>query len=334
MRFGTEERYRQAEFRSDLSPEAQTCQDAIGLRNPHLLACGCEEENLYPTIRGEKGAAEFFRRRGIKWWKSTRSGDTKSDGPTRNLASSQVCCVNFLLPLAAEPEALLTIARVMSPEAVEVVPIIGPEGLSSLVEFEWVGFDQPLEGGRMTRGANQTSVDALMVVRTPSGPEALVMEWKYVEEYLKPAFKGAGKSGETRRSRYSALYEAPDSSFTGQVPLDEMLYEPHYQLCRLRLLADQMVRNGVTPSLPIARATVVVVCPEGNLDYRNAVSSLPIARRFAHLGTVEAMIQATLKDSGGLVLTSQEALLAAVRKASMRTPVQAWADYHMARYGW
>jgi hypothetical protein len=161
-----------------------------------------------------------------------------------------------------------------------------------------------------------------------------VMEWKYVEEYLKPAFKGAGKSGETRRSRYSALYEAPDSSFAGQVSLDELLYEPYYQLCRLRLLADQMVRSGVTPSLPVAKATVVVVCPEGNLDYRNAVRSLPIARRFSHLSTVEAMIQGTLKDPGGLVLTPQEALLAAARKAPMTTAAQAWADYHAARYGW
>ena len=74
------------------------------MRNPHLLPLGCEEENLYPGIRGNGGAVDFFSQRRIRWWKSARTGDdTAGPGPTRNMTSSQVACVNFLLPLAGIP---------------------------------------------------------------------------------------------------------------------------------------------------------------------------------------------------------------------------------------
>ena len=100
---------RQQQFR-DVSPtvsdRGRSPTDDKGLRNPHLLAIGRETDKLFPGIRGEGGAIDHFKQRGIKWWKSSRSGDdSKSDGPTRNMASSQVACVNFLLPLAGIPGA-------------------------------------------------------------------------------------------------------------------------------------------------------------------------------------------------------------------------------------
>ncbi len=53
------------------------------------------------------GVIDFFSQRNIKWWKSTRSNDdTSVDGPTQNMASSQMACVNFLLLLAGIPGAL------------------------------------------------------------------------------------------------------------------------------------------------------------------------------------------------------------------------------------
>ena len=94
--FGAIERKRQAAFRKGLT----TPTDPIGLRHDYLLALGCEEENLFPTLRGENGAPRYFADRDIKWWQARVSGDA-SDGkrPTRNMASSQIACVNFLLPL-------------------------------------------------------------------------------------------------------------------------------------------------------------------------------------------------------------------------------------------
>lgn len=227
-RFGSTARRQQASFRSTLSIEAQQPVDDKGKRNPHLLAHGHELENLYPGLRGADGALAFFAERGIQWWTSARSGDRVRDGsyvgPTRNLASSQVSCVNFLLPLASIPGALLALLQKLDADVVEVETIVDGAGRSSPVEFEWVGRHEPLEGGRITRGANQTSVDALLVARTAAGRRAYLLEWKYCERYPNPTDKGAGRSGGTRKARYRHLYAAPESSFNGELSFEELLF--------------------------------------------------------------------------------------------------------------
>ena len=118
--FGTLERQRQAAFRKGLT----TPNDAIGLRHDYLLALGCEEENLYPSLRGENGTHRYFADRGIKWWQARRSGDA-SDGkrPTRNMASSQIACVNFLLPLVEIPGALTAVLQAIDGDVTGVVNI-------------------------------------------------------------------------------------------------------------------------------------------------------------------------------------------------------------------
>ena len=77
------------------------------------------------------------------------------------MASSQVACANFLLPLAGIPGALLEVLRALDDDVVAVVNICH-EGRISLVEFEWIGLAQSLEGGRI-RGPQNTSVDAYVV---------------------------------------------------------------------------------------------------------------------------------------------------------------------------
>ena len=77
--FGTIARNQQAYFRSTsetVSSAGRSPSDEKGRRNGHLLALGSESENLYPFIRGENGAARFFRERSIKWWRNSRSGDS------------------------------------------------------------------------------------------------------------------------------------------------------------------------------------------------------------------------------------------------------------------
>ena len=178
---------RQQQFR-DASPTVsdlgRSPTDDKGLRNPHLLTIGCEVDNLFPGIRGEGGAIDFFSQRDIKWWKSSRSGDdSKSDGPTRNMASSQVACVNFLLPLVGIPGALPSVLRALDGDVLDVENI-SHEGLASSVEFEWIGLGHSLEGAT-TRGSQNTSIDAFLVAETKAGRRrAYLLEWKYVERYL------------------------------------------------------------------------------------------------------------------------------------------------------
>ena len=76
-----------------------------------------------------------------------------------------------------------------------------------------------------------------------------------------------------RRRRYAHLYkESP--SFNGKAPFDAWLFEPFYQILRLRLLADRMVRNR---ELGVSEAKVVVVVPEGKPSVPGA-GNVAIAR--------------------------------------------------------
>ena len=339
--FGRQQRKSQHTFRdssSTVSEPGRSPSDDKGKRNGHLLAVGHEGDNLYPLLREDDIARKFFAARGIKWWKSYRSGDnTDIDGPTRNMASSQIACVNFLLPLAEEPEALLAVLREVDSDVVRVEMLRYPcrdtgTTLSSRVEFEWVGLHSCLEGGPGTRGANTTSVDALMVAETAQGiRRAYLFEWKYVEEYIGAEYLGDGKSGETRRRRYSDLYSSPASRFNGKVPMEELFYEPFYQIMRLGLLADKMVRDQ---EFRVSEAKVVVVCPEGNDDYRKTITSPALRERFPNAGSVEEIIHAALRDPATFRLTSPENPVAVVRKSSTAGAVSEWLAYQQERYGY
>ena len=313
--------------------------DNKGVRNPHLLAIGCELDNLYPGIRGEGGAIDFFARRGIKWWKSSRSGDdTKSDGPTRNMASSQVACVNFLLPLAGIPGALLSVLRALDEDVAGIVSI-SHDGNESDVEFEWIGLGRSLEEGT-TRGAQNTSIDAFLVAVTTGGiRRAYLQEWKYFERYLgtRPHFMGEGTRGDTRRQRYAERYRASFSSFNLDVApdLDDFLYEPFYQIMRQRLLADRMVQDS---ELGIDEAKVVVVVPQENWAYRTVsdgqtTTSPLLARRFPELETVEAVMRASLHGPDTQFdMVAPSFLLDAVSR-SLPDETAEWAGYWKERYG-
>ena len=335
--FGKAARKQQADFRgrsSTISDQGRSPSedDDKARRHGHLLAAGCEDENLYPPLRGETGARRFFKEREIKWHRTTRSGDADGgDGPTRNMASSQVACVNFLLPLAGIPGALAAAIGAIDDDVKGIIDIRDEEGRTSPVEFEWIGLGGSLEGGT-TRGANNTSVDAFVIADTGAGRRAYLMEWKYVEEYESGDDKGTGTKGETRKGRYSDPYSAESSAFSGEVPMSELLYEPFYQLMRLRLLADRMVANR---ELDVTDAKVVVVVPEGNSEYRERITSPPLAERFPQHKTVSDVMRATLKDPDATFTSvCPSVLVAAVeRTCGSDDAARDWVAYQRERYG-
>ena len=246
------------------------------------------------------------------------------------MASSQVACVNFLLPLCEINGALWAILRAIDAD-VESVVDIKHKGNVSPVEFEWIGKGGPLErGAAPTRGANTTSVDAFMVAETANGRRAYLLEWKYVEEYRRGVYLGGGRSGETRLRRYSDLYNAESSSFNGRVPITDLLYEPFYQLMRQRLLADRMVQHG---ELQVVDAKVIAVVPEDNKAYRERITSPPLAEKFPNLKTVSDVLRATLKrpnDAYAMVCPSH--LVDAVERQCGNTAAD-WVKYQRERYG-
>ena len=333
VRFGTVERERQAKFREQsqtISDEGQRPTDDKGQRNDHLLALGHESENLYPPLRDEYGARKFFAERRIKWHRTGArgSGDNTGDnGPTRNLASSQVMCVNFFMPLA-EIDGALTVALQAIDDDVAAVVDIRHEGRRARVEFEWIGYPLSLEDG-LARGEYNTNVDAFVIVVTKSGTKrAYLMEWKYVESGRNTDYS-VGPSGETRRRRYSGLYHARSSSFNHKVRMNELMYGDFYQLMRNRLLADRMVANR---ELGVSDAKVVLVIPDGNVAFQKPTY---LTNRFPDLGaTVSDVFCATLEEPKKAFTTvSPTCVLKAVEEQQCGAAVSEWAVYMRKRYG-
>ena len=331
--FGNIGRRRQADFRNTsqrIRQEARCPSDSKGQKYGHLLALGFEEENLYHELRGPEGARKFFSDRAIAWHRTGASGDAPGvKGPTRNMASSQVACVNFLLPLCRIPGALKAVAQAIDDDVTGILPIQFEANVSP-VELEWTGVGSPLEeDAAATRGALVTSVDAFMIATISSGVRAYLMEWKYVEAYPSRDYKGNGRAGETRRRRYGPLYNAAHSSFHGGVHMEEFLYEPFYQVMRLRLLADRMAHRK---EMDVSEAKVVVVVPQENRSYRERITSEPLSRRFPGLRAVEEVVHAALKDRAGFATISPEALVDAVEMQCGHASSD-WVAYQRERYG-
>ena len=315
-----------------ISDEGRNPTDHKGKPYRYMLALCYEDENLYPSLRDDNGASKFFRDRDIKWWRHNGFDAAGQNIPTRNMASSQVMCVNFMLPLAKVDGALAAALRAIDDDVERVVDIPSESGKSP-VEFEWIGVPLSLECNS-SRGANSTSVDAFVIAETKSGDRrAYLIEWKYTESYSRgtSSYKGKGSAGQTRRRRYTRRYlESP--TFTGDVLIDKLLYEPFYQLFRLRLLADRMVADAEGG---VSDAKVVAVVPEGNIEYRKRITSPPLAERFPDLKTVSDVFRATLKEPDRAYATvSPSELLEAVERECSEVPdISDWAAYMRERYG-
>jgi hypothetical protein len=283
------------------------------------LARRREGENFFPSIRGAGGAIQFFRDRRIAWWSTTE----EYDRPTLQMASSQIACVNFLLPLAAgHGDALRALLQTIDGDVVDVLPI-DHEGRRSLVEFEWVGEDRPLEPGPFQRGRFCTSVDALILGRTATGIRAYLLEWKYTESCGETLETGRDS---TRLRWYGSRYRA---SGLFRPPLDELLVDPAYQLVRSLLLGARMVKRR---QLGVTEARTVVVCPEANDAYR----VLPPSHRLAGdraLPVVDLMRDRVLVSPDRFGIVSQRRLLDRIVASGASTPA-GWVDYHARRYAW
>jgi hypothetical protein len=331
LQHGEVERARQAHFRdssSTISDAGRAPEDPTGKRHPYLLSLDSELENLFPGVR--PSAPAFFKERGIGWWRSAVSKDRSAkDGgglvPTRNMASSQVACVNLLSPLIDRPAALTELLRAIDPDVEEVVPIHHQGRAPTFIEFEWVGCCQTLEEDKWSRGANATSIDALLLGKIPGGIRAFLLEWKYVEAGGDED-KASGTKGAKRLGTYSERYER---SRLFRPQLKQVLVAPIYQLVRSILLGHRMAEQR---ELGVSDARTVVVCPAGNDAYLTLAPSH--ARWLGDATTLEvAMKKHVLRKPDVFAVTSQARLVEAVRRTGGALP-DGWSDYMNVRYGW
>ena len=202
----------------------------------HVLPYEIAAETLQADVR--QSALDYFEDHDIKWWTSPYDNRTKDmeAQPTGHLNSSQVACLNHLEP-----------ARVDAAVATQLVRNINPSFTAArldagYVEYEWIGAASYLgESGARTRGANVTSLDALICGENDGQRTLLAIEWKYLESYGVESV-ATSKRGTDRVETYRPLLEHSDCPISvGDVRW--LFYDPYYQLMRQTLLAWQMVEH-------------------------------------------------------------------------------------------
>jgi len=182
--------------------------------------------NLWGGIRED--AFRYFKENQIVWWGGEKSG------VTGHLLSSQAACLNHLYPIRQRKAMATSILKEIHDDIVDAEVVD-----DGYVEFEVVGKDNYLGEKSHSRGANATSIDAVMVGKKEDGKNILVMiEWKYTENY-----SSTDLYIPTRAKIYDPLLTEPDCPIKVN-NFKDLYSEPYYQLTRQTLLGWKMVQNS------------------------------------------------------------------------------------------
>ena len=267
--------------------------------------------NLASIIRD--AAVQYFQEKRISW-------HTHSN----HALSSQVCCLNFLLPLAENPAVLSRIVgAALGIAAPVMLPVEqGPGGQPWFIGFEWNGCRDYLNEGSRTRGANSTSADAVVRFQNAGAIETLLIEWKYTETYGSP-IPPAGNPTRTKRYQYIAFSPRGPVRNTLGLNLQDFFYEPFYQLLRQQMLAFQMQQSKEDGA---ERVRVLHIAPAANRKLKK-VTSPALARLGDNAFTV---FQSLLRCPEDFVSRSTETLFGPTIMGLKHE--SEWARYISQRY--
>jgi Restriction Endonuclease associating with ARP len=248
-------------YREDERKRAIEIRDAV-FRDPGAgLYSNIEREfvlqdqrlNLWAGIRDD--VLDYFEKNHITWW----MGD-KTNEPTGHLLSSQIACLNHLYFARQRKDAATAILKGVSDKIEEAVTVD-----DGYVEFEAIGKETYLRERSHTRGANCTSVDAIMVGKKNNESNILfLIEWKYTEEY-----REENKYIPERYEIYDELLKE-DGCPIGTKDFESLYYEPFYQLMRQTLLGWKMVQAGEYQCDEYIHLHVI---PAGNVELRERITS-------------------------------------------------------------
>ena len=232
------------------------------------------EKNLWKEICKE--TIKYFDVNRVVWWPG-------SEKPSGHLLSSQISCLNHLFYFRNDKGAALKLLQNINSDFTDVCA----DFENRYIGFEVVSKNSYLgevtAGAKQTRGANCTSVDAMMTGILKSGKKIQVLiEWKYTEYYPEED-KSSGTSGKTRKSRYDALIDDKNSPIKRTVSINNFYFEPFYQTMRQTLLAWKMIENK-SSELNADDWLHIDIIPENNLSLRYFVPS----PNFIKIGTEEA----------------------------------------------
>lgn len=276
--------------------------------------------NLNPAFA--TSVAQHFDKK-IQWHRHANHG-----------LSSQVCCVNFLAPLAHQSEVLSrVIGAALGIAPPEMLPVGDPEG-DRYVDFEWIGKENHLgewpTDGTATRGANATSADAIVRCRLGSGICTILIEWKYTERYGQPLADSGmpGHGNDKRRSRYAEKLFNPCGPIRADLglSLDDFFWEPFYQLARQQMLAYRMEQSHEGDS---DRVMVLHLSPRGNTALHRVTS--PALAKFG-TDAFEVFQTLLVHPDRFHFCSIEDAFAGSLEVATEGTPAAAWASYLRERY--
>jgi hypothetical protein len=220
----------------------------------YRLKAAHRELNLAPSIRSMAGAY-FGPPRNIAWHTHANHG-----------LSSQICCLNFMLPLAVNPRILAkVIENALGLAPLKMLPVEdGPDGVPYYVGFEWIGCEDYLgewpKAGIPKRGAHVTSSDAFVRFEHRGQVQGCLIEWKYTETYGSP-LNSSGNIERLKRYKERAFYPYGPIRTDLGLKVEDFFWEPFYQMLRQQMLAWRMQRaceNGAE------RVSVLHVSPSKN----------------------------------------------------------------------
>jgi restriction endonuclease-like protein len=292
---------------------AQACPADTGYRgssyrlNPERFA-----QNLIPSIRDE-AVSYFAAIPPISWHTHCNHG-----------LSSQVCCLNFLMPLARNEQALSQfIGHCLGIAPPEMVPLENRAGLEWYIAFEWFPerdyLNEANKQGNRTRGANATSADASVRFKHEGKLQHVLIEWKFTEKYGAPL----NPSGRVKRvCRYDPLWHAPNGPIRSDLglKLEDLFWEPFYQLCRQQMMAWHMEND---PDCPVERAQVLHLSPSANRPLHKVTS--PQLRQFGN-DAFEVFRHLLVQPDDFIGLTIGDAF------AFLKSSDEDYAAYLSARY--
>ncbi|MDR0910952.1 MAG: hypothetical protein LBM77_14455 [Spirochaetaceae bacterium] len=259
------------------------------------------KENLWSGICED--AIKYFEDNNIPWWES----DIHT--PTGHLLSSQVACVNHLYPIRQRQDLATAMLKAIDKD------IICAEKLDDgYVEFEIVGSQNYLHERQHTRGANATSIDAVMLGRKAKKNVLFLIEWKYTENYnsdcmyIKP-----------RWEIYNPLLEENDCPINSSIvmigaanPFKALYYEPFYQLMRQTLLGWKMVESNEYGADEYIHLHIV---PDENKEMLGVITSKELSEIASqnNLKTMEEIWKYVLKEPKRYIRISPKKFLDPIR---------------------
>jgi hypothetical protein len=255
--------------------------------------------------------------------------------PTGHTLSSQIACLNHLYPFRYDKDAVLSIAKQIDPEIVDVMKIESDAFLPGFISFEVTSYIDHLNetkgSQRLRRGTMCTSIDALIYGKLKDNKKIIIpIEWKYTENYHENkdySVENRGREkegkGKERLRRYSNLINCSEQlslkkdDYKGSV----YFFEPFYQLMRQTLLAEQMIVNRDTETIKAETFIHAHIIPSENkglLQYE-----YPISKK-----CMKETWESCLTDTKKYKIIDPKKLLENVDK----TKYQALLDYLTIRY--